>query len=137
MREAGCTNNGAGCEQYRGDTCDSGNYYGKVWPCPIGAKYFGRGAHQLSYNYNYGEFSEVSFGDSSVLLGDPDRVAREGWLALSSAIWFYMTPHSPKPSMHDVVVGYWKPNASDIASGNRAGFGATTNIINGGIECGK
>jgi hypothetical protein len=39
--------------------------------------------------------------------------------------------------MHDVMVGYWKPNSADMASGNQAGFGATTNIINGGIECGK
>ncbi len=99
--------------------------------------YYGRGAHQLSYNFNYAPFSQVAFGDASVLLNDPDRVAREGWLAISSAIWFYMTPGSPKPSMHDMMVGYWQANASDTASGNRAGFGATTNIINGGIECGK
>lgn len=137
IRENGCTNDSPWCEQYRGKTCAIGSYYGTVWPCPVGAKYFGRWAHQISYNYNYGEFSIVAFWDAQVLLTDPDRVAREGWLALSSAIWFYMTPHSPKPSMHDVVVGYWQPNAADMNSGNYVGFGVTTNIINGWIECGK
>ena len=37
------------------------------------------------------------FGDVSILLNDPDRVAREGWLAMSSAIWFTMMPQAPKP----------------------------------------
>jgi hypothetical protein len=136
IREVYCTTLWTGCE-YRWDTCSPDNYFGKIWPCPVGATYYGRGAHQLSYNFNYAIFSQVIFWDANVLLKDPDRVAREWWLAMSSAIWFYMTPQSPKPSMHDVMVGFWKPNASDLASGNRRGFGATTNIINGGIECGK
>jgi len=32
------------------------------------------------------------FDDVMVLLKDPDRVAKEGWLAMASAFWFYMTP---------------------------------------------
>jgi chitodextrinase len=40
---------------------------GKTWPCgKIGGgwqKYYGRGAKQLSYNYNYGPFSDAMFGD--------------------------------------------------------------------------
>ena len=76
------------------------------------------------------------FGDVNVLLQDPDRVAREGWLAMSSAIWFAMTPQAPKPSIHEVVAGFWQPNERDVAAGIKQGFGATTLIINGGIECG-
>ena len=76
-------------------------------------------------------------GDQNILLKNPDLVAQDGWLALSSAFWFYMTPGTPKPSAHDVIVGHWKPNAADIASGNTAGFGAIINIVNGGVECGK
>ena len=43
--------------------------------------------------------------------------------------------------MHDVVTGFWTPNAKDINSGLRQDenlncFGITTNIINGGLECG-
>merc|ERR1719506_3605028 len=43
----------------------------------------------------------------------------------------------PKPSMHEVVTGLWSPNAADTAANIIAGFGTTTNIINGAIECGK
>lgn len=37
--------------------------------------------------------------------------------------------------MHDVVVGNWEPNDEDIAAGIYAGFGASINVLNGGIEC--
>lgn len=45
---------------------------------------------------------------------------------MGSAMWFYMTAQSPKPSMHDAVMGRVP-----------GGFAATINIINGGIECGR
>ena len=135
IREMGCSEDGSGCE-YRGGTCNADTWQGETWPCPEGKKYYGRGAKQLSYNFNYGPFSDVMFEDVNVLLEDPDRVGREGWLAMSSALWFFMTPQSPKPSMHDVVAGFWQPNEYDKAAGIEAGFGATINIINGGIECG-
>lgn len=54
---------------------------------------------------------------------------------MESALWFYMTPQSPKPSMHQVVTGSFVPNESDIAAGISNGFGATINIINGLKEC--
>ena len=55
---------------------------------------------------------------------------------MASGIWFYMTPQDPKPSMHDVMTGFFVPNAIDIAANVGAKFGTTTNIINGGLECG-
>jgi len=76
------------------------------------------------------------FGDVNVLLENPERVANEGWLAIGSAFWFYMTPQTPKPSMHDIVVEFWIPNEVDLASGIYKGYGSTTNVINGGVECG-
>lgn len=100
------------------------------------AQYFGRGAKQVSWNYNYGPFSKVIFGDAETLLANPERVAEEGWLATVSAFWFYTSPQTPKPSMHDVVTGFWKANSADEAAGITAGFGATINIINGALECG-
>merc|ERR1712060_668063 len=42
-----------------------------------------------------------------------------------------MTPQDPKPSIHDVMTGFFEPN--DIG----ANFATTTNIINGGQECGQ
>ena len=95
---------------------------------------------QLSWNYNYGQFSNI-FGISEYnsklkLLKDPDMVAREGYVAMAAGIWFYMTPQDPKPSMHDVMTGNFHPNAVDKANNITASFATTTNILNGGLECG-
>ena len=38
--------------------------------------------------------------------------------------------------MHDVMTGFFMPNANDDAENITAGFGTTTNVINGGVECG-
>ncbi|KAD4889384.1 hypothetical protein E3N88_21457 [Mikania micrantha] len=54
-----------------------------------------------------------------------------------SAIWFWMTPQSNKPSSHDVVTGRWTPSAADRSAGRVSGYGVITNIINGGLECGQ
>ena len=56
---------------------------------------------------------------------------------MAAAIWFYMTPQDPKPSMHDVMTGFFVPNASDLLGNYTATFGTTTNIINGAMECGN
>lgn len=82
----------------------------------------------LSWNYNYGGFSKAVFGDHAVLLNDPERVATEGWIAFSSALWVYMTPRNMTPSMHSVIAGFWKPNSADASAGFKAGFGATITI---------
>ena len=58
-------------------------------------------------------------------------------LAFATALWFWMTPQSPKPSCHDVMTGAWSPSAADTAAGRVPGFGLTIDIINGGVECGR
>ena len=92
------------------------------------------------------------FGEGRLLLDHPDFVA-DTWLNLASATWFLATPQPPKPSMLHVIDGTWQPNAQvsqgegssvlcadprrvqDQLDGIRPGFGATINIINGGVEC--
>ena len=98
-------------------------------------KYYGRGAKQLSYNFNYGPFSDAMFGTVTKLLENPDLVAST-WLNLASATWFYAYPQPPKPSMLHVIDGTWRPNKGDMRNRLEPGFGATIMIINGGIECG-
>jgi len=39
--------------------------------------------------------------------------------------------------MHDVMTGFFEPNSIDIGANVGANFGTTTNIINGGLECGN
>ncbi|ERP38971.1 glycoside hydrolase family 19 protein [Chitinivibrio alkaliphilus] len=121
--------------------CSEDNWQTEKWPCGVDESgnylgYFGRGAKQLSYHYNYGPFSEVMFdGDATVLLDNPGLVA-DTWLNLASAIFFYVTPQPPKPSMLHVADGTWQPNEVDKEQGIKPGFGATINVINGGVECG-
>ncbi|MBK8264943.1 MAG: hypothetical protein IPK80_26845 [Nannocystis sp.] len=125
IEEIGC--GGGGCAQY----CDPNNVQ---YPCAPGETYHGRGAIQLSWNYNYGQAGDALGVD---LLSDPGLVASDSKLAIQTALWFWMTPQAPKPAAHDVMAGIWQPSPADVAQGRLPGYGLTTNIINGGIECGK
>ncbi|KAJ3281547.1 hypothetical protein HDU79_010675 [Rhizoclosmatium sp. JEL0117] len=137
LRELTCTETAtiSGC--YYNNDCTN-PAFNKVFPCGAGPNngymaYFGRGAHQLSYSFNYGPFSEVMFnGDPTVLLNAPAQVA-DTWLNLASAIFFFIYPQPPKPSMLGVMDGSWIPNAADIAAGRTNDFPSTIQIING--EC--
>lgn len=125
--------------------CDPSTWQGNSYPCAQFESshassgqyksYFGRGAKQLSYNYNYGPFSQAMFGDVNTLLQQPNLVA-DTWLNLASAVFFYVYPQPPKPSMLHALDGSWQPNQHDLDNGLSPGFGVTTQIINGGIECG-
>nr|P86181.1 RecName: Full=Endochitinase [Avena sativa] len=96
--------------------------------------YFGRGPIQISYNYNYGAAGKAIGVD---LLRNPDLVTSDNTVEFKTALWFWMTPQSPKPSSHDVITGRWSPSSTDKAAGRVPGYGVLTNIIDGGVECGK
>lgn len=70
------------------------------------------------------------------MINNPDLLTTNAVLSFKSALWFWMTAQRPKPSCHDVITERWRPSAADRAAGRIPGFGAITNIINGGIECG-
>lgn len=107
----------------------------KIYPAVEGKKYYGRGPLQLSYNGNYGAASEVIFGDKNKMLSDPDLVSKDAVIAFETAIYFWMTPQSLKPSAHQVITGSWHPTAEEKLKGWTPGFALVTNIINGAIEC--
>jgi hypothetical protein len=108
-----------------------------TYPAAPGKKYYGRGPMQLSYNGNYGYASDCIFGDKKILLNNPELVKTDPVIAFKTAIYFWMTPQTFKPSAHDVMTGKWQPNAADKAAGRTPGFGMTINIINGEVECNK
>ncbi|MBQ6569715.1 MAG: Ig-like domain-containing protein [Clostridia bacterium] len=95
-----------------------------------GKSYHGRGPIQLSYNYNYGLCSDVLYGDSSVLLANPERVCEDGVVGFMTGIWFWMTPQPPKPSCHQVITGIWNPKAGAVNAEYNGNFGLTIVIIN-------
>ncbi len=109
------------------------------YPSVSGQSYCGRGPLQISYNYNYGPCSEILYGTKTTLLNNPDLLAQKGngYIAIMTALWYWMIPQPPKPSCHDVMCGVWTPSAEDITNKrNTSKFGMTINIINGGVECG-
>ena len=125
---------------YNGE-CNPDIWQGQTWPCGTDKdgdylSYFGRGAKQLSYNYNYGPFSDAMYGgDVRPLLDKPELVA-DTWMNLASAVFFFVYPEPPIPSMLHVIDGTWQPNDHDKANGLVDGFGVTIQSINGGVECG-
>ncbi|MGL5254624.1 MAG: chitinase [Brevinema sp.] len=94
--------------------------------------YHGRGPIQLSWNFNYGAFSAAVFGDKNVLLKDPDMVLRDGKLGIMAAIWFWMMPQAPKPSIHEVMY----KDAFQATHIDKWGFGHSIVLINGFHESG-
>ncbi|KAH7479924.1 Endochitinase [Phytophthora ramorum] len=107
-------------EEYARDTytvwqyCDNTTY-----SCAPGRRYHGRGPIQLSWNYNYYNAGEALGID---LLNNPDIVASDTEVTWMTALWYWMTPHDSRV-IHDVVTGV-------------NGFAESTDIINGGLECG-
>jgi predicted chitinase len=88
-------------------------------PCADGKSYFGRGALQISWNYNY---CAAGKDLGLPLLTYPELVSSDPKLRWLAGLWFWMTQTS----------GTGHTPHSAIASD---GFGETIRIINGGIEC--
>jgi predicted chitinase len=101
------------CSSRGGCECDSSTSDQNRW-------YYGRGALQLSWNYNYCS-AGAAYGVD--LLGNPGRVASEGRLAWGTGLWFWMS---------SAGAGSQTCHASMTGSG---GFGETIRSINGSIEC--
>jgi len=84
-------------------------------------------------NYNYGQAGRALGFDG---LQNPELVANNSVLAFKTALWFWMTEQTPKPSCHNVMVNRYRPTKADRAANRTVGYGLVTNIINGGLECG-
>ncbi|KAI6203945.1 hypothetical protein M3Y94_00615300 [Aphelenchoides besseyi] len=128
-----------------GRYCSTGTDTNYFYPCGNGTSgqnykscYFGRGAIQISYNYNYGAFQDwLKTQNINVdLLTNPNLVMTkmDPPLAIMASLWFYMTPQPPKPAMHDIVIGNWNAGSQNTAAGFSGPiFGPTSLIINN--EC--
>lgn len=112
------------------------------------ARYYGRGPKQLTYFYNYAGFSASYFlGDYNFLLLWPDLVAYDGEMYFLAAIYYVMTNQPPKPSLHDVLLGRYRPSETcvtledchgvqyDPVSGVKQNFDISIEIVNGGVQC--
>ena len=57
-------------------------------------------------------------------------------MSFKSALHYWMNYHLQKPSCHAVMTNQWVPTSDDLQARREAGFGLTTNIIDGENECG-
>ncbi|GLU04941.1 hypothetical protein SLE2022_220690 [Rubroshorea leprosula] len=81
------------------------------YPCNPNKGYYGRGALQLTWNYNYGPAgSSIGFDG----LNSPETVAKDPVIAFKAALW------------------YWLTNVEQVTG---KGFGPTIRAINGDREC--
>jgi len=82
--------------------------------------YYGRGAIQLTWNYNYCSAGTALMAD---LLGQPSQVHMDPKFAWATALWYWMTSKGGSTmTCHDAMTG-------------SGAFGDTIRAINGG-ECG-
>lgn len=118
---------------------------GAKYPCAVSpASYHGRGAIQLSWNINYGRFSQFLYGDPTVLLSNPGLVEPAGATGWAATLWFWMQEQdfggTAPPVQLDACVprGTMSPHDAIVNAGvaaGHAGMARTINIINGGWEC--
>ena len=89
---------------------------------PASKVFFGRGAIQLSWNYNFRAASEALTGDATTFCDNPDLVATTPEYAWGAGVFFWMENLKEETTCH-------------IEALRSADFGGTLNNINGGLEC--
>jgi len=83
--------------------------------------FYGRGAIQLSWNYNYIRASYALTGSANTFCEDPELVAQKPEYAWGSGIYFWMENEKEGSTCHKEAL--------------KGDFGGTLNNINGGLEC--
>ncbi len=83
--------------------------------------FYGRGAIQLSWNYNYVRLSYALTGKAETFCDDPEQIALSPEYAWGSAIYFWMENQKDGSTCHKEAL--------------KGDFGGTLNNINGGLEC--
>jgi chitinase len=108
--------------------------------CVAGKQYYGRGATQISWNYNYCAASEWLYGNNNfddgvdlTLVNNPYLVEQNAALAWKTAIWYWMTQRGPNVSGWPLETAHDALTTTD-PSGNY-GNGGAIRAINGALEC--
>jgi len=70
------------------------------------------------------------------LLNHPEYIEQNATLAFQVAIWRWILPiKENQPSAHEVFIGSWKPNKTDILAKRLPSFGTTMNVLYGDLVC--
>eukprot|EP00894_Picocystis_sp_ML_P000246 jgi/Pico_ML_1/50763/g1915.t1 len=112
---------------------------------PADAIFYGRGMKQLTYvsNYLLAGVGLLGYDNYRTILETPDLLADSFEMILATGLDFYKRVQPPKPSMQEVILGWYKPNTPNVIAGTEVTadgslldkFMASISIINGGIEC--
>lgn len=84
--------------------------------------FYGRGAIQLSWNYNYVRASVALTGDADTFCNDPEQIATSAEYTWGTAIFFWMENVKEGWTCHKEIM-------------MNEDFGGTLSNINGGLEC--
>ena len=91
------------------EACSCGNGQGQSGDLegyvPASDLYFGRGAIQLSWNYNYIGASVALTGSAETFCKDPDLVATEGRYAWGAGVYFWMEHVKEGSTCHTESLG--------------------------------
>lgn len=102
---------------------------------PADNKYVPRGAGYMYGVDEYYWFSQVVYGDNTII-DDLDLVSTDPvnwWL---SGLMKWMIPMNGKPSPHNIIMGQWEPTDAELELGITDGFGAISSLFYGGEQCG-
>jgi hypothetical protein len=83
--------------------------------------FYGRGAIQISWNYNYIRLSYALTGKAETFCDDPEQIALSPEYAWGSGIYFWMENQKEGSTCHKEAM--------------KGDFGGALNNINGGLEC--
>ena len=84
---------------------------------PADSFFYARGPLALKSDVEYAAFSRAfyeGYDRSSELLENPNRVSNDGYVGFTSALYKWMVPEKSSPSAHNVMTGFFVPNASDL-----------------------
>lgn len=123
------------CLTYDGILYDLHHFYKEKRFDPTGKGFVPRGALMLQGIDEYFWYSQVMFGDNT-LMADPSVVASDAGKFWSSAMFKWMVPMLGAPAPHNIIYGQWEPQGEEMDAGITDGYGAVTALLVGPTVCG-
>lgn len=102
---------------------------------PNGVGLVPRGAGYIYGADKYYWFSQVVYGDSSVT-DDPELLTSDPVTWWMSGLMTWMIPQDGKPAPHNIMLGQWEAGWAEADLGITDGFGAVSQLLYGGSQCG-
>lgn len=126
----------AKCQMLGGDPSSYPAYYADKGLDPNGHLFVPRGAGYIYGADQYYWFSKLVYGDSSIT-DDPTLVQTDAVTWWMSGMLTWMIPMNGKPAPHNIIMGQWEPTEVEAEYNIVDGFGAVSQLLYGGSQCGQ